>query len=478
MESEPDPTLGLLLFFPLLAFPTSGIILAIIFVFVLLICSAFISSSEVAYFSLTPNDLKHLENENTANSNKVLILKEKPRKLLATILIFNNFINIGIVILSDYILRELLPSTVCQNWAANLINLFGLQDYISTEVLADGINFTIAVAGVTFLLVLFGEVAPKVYAKINNIRLATFISPVMQMLVRIFSPMSNVMVRGTNLIEKKLDKYTQSNLTTQEEIDEAIELTLANDENEETDQETDILKSIVKFGNVSVKQIMRSRVDVIAVDFRLNYAELLKLVRQSGFSRLPVFDEDFDNVMGILYVKDLLEHLDMDEDFEWQALIRTDLLYVPEAKKINDLLKEFQLERLHMAIVVDEYGGSSGIVTLEDILEEVIGEIKDEFDAEAEVEFKKIDNFNYIFEGKTLLNDFCRVVGIETGSFDEVKGDSDSLAGLMLEVLGEIPEKGAEVSYNEYQFKIVSVNSRRIKQIKICLPKVLDKDKV
>ena len=473
MESEPDPLLGIFFFFSLLAFPSTGVILASILVIVLLFCSALISSSEVAFFSLTPNDLKHLEQENSPRSNKIVLLKEKPRKLLATILICNNFINIAIVIISDFVIKKLLPEELCLGWAKQLIDTFGLNNYFSNESLASSINFTIAVIGVTFLLVLFGEVAPKVYAKINNIQLATFMSPILETLIRIFSPMSNILVNGTNWIEKKLAKYSQQgSLTSLEEIGEAIELTVGNEDNNEADQETDILKSIVKFGDVSVKQIMRSRVDVISIDFRINYVELLKLVRVSGFSRLPVFDEDFDNVMGILYVKDLLEHLEMGEDFEWQELIRTDVLYVPEAKKINDLLKEFQSARLHMAIVVDEYGGSSGIVTLEDILEEVIGEIRDEFDEEAEVEFEKLDDFNFIFEGKTLLNDVCRVIGIETGSFDEVKGDSDSLAGLILEMVGEIPAKGTELEYNQYLFKIVSVNKRRIEEIKIRLPQI------
>ena len=473
MESEPDPILLILSLFSLLVFPTSEVILAIILVLILLFCSALISSSEVAFFSLTPNDLKHLEQENSTESNRILLLKEKPRKLLATILICNNFINIAIVILSDYIIRKQLPEEACKIWATQLIDLLGINAYISNESFAAGINFTIAIVGVTFLLVLFGEVTPKVYAKINNIRLATFMSPILKSLIRFFNPISNIMVRGTNWIEKKLSKYSQQgNLTSREEIDKAIELTVGNEKDNEGEQETDILKSIVKFGDISVKQIMRSRVDVVAIDFRLSYNELLKLIRQSGFSRLPVFGEDFDNVMGILYVKDLLGHLDRTEDFEWQALIRTGVLYVPEAKKINDLLKEFQSARLHMAIVVDEYGGSSGIVTLEDILEEVIGEIKDEFDAEAEVEYKKLDDFNYIFEGKTLLNDVCRVIGIDTGSFDEIKGDSDSLAGLVLEMLGKIPALGTELEYNQYRFKIVSVNKRRIEEIKICLPKI------
>jgi CBS domain containing-hemolysin-like protein len=216
---------------------------------------------------------------------------------------------------------------------------------------------------------------------------------------------------------------------------------------------------------------MRSRVDVVAFDFRMDYKELLEIIKEAGYSRIPVYENDFDNVTGILYVKDLLGHLDEPADFEWQELIRPDVYYVPEAKKINDLLKEFQVQRLHMAIVVDEYGGSSGIVTLEDIMEEVIGEIKDEFDDEIEVVYKKIDDFNYLFEGKTLLNDVCRIIGIDTNTFDEVKGEADSLAGLILEIKGFMPKTDAEITQGPYRFKVVTVSKRRIEQILLTLPK-------
>ena len=280
--------------------------------------------------------------------------------------------------------------------------------------------------------------------------------------------MSKILVNWTKVIEKRLAKRTQNAITSREDIDEAIELTVSGAEDGE--QEVDILKSIVKFGDVSVKQIMRSRVDVVAVDFRVAYHELLAVIKESGYSRIPIYDEDFDHITGLLYVKDLLGHLNEEASFEWQELIHTDILYVPEAKKIDDLLKDFQKKRLHMAIVVDEYGGSSGIVTLEDIMEEIIGDIKDEFDDEPEVIYRQVDDFNFLFEGKTLLNDFCRVIGIDTTTFDEVKGEADSLAGLILEILGELPDEEAEVTYNQFRFKIVSVSDRRIEQIQITLP--------
>jgi Hemolysins and related proteins containing CBS domains len=286
----------------------------------------------------------------------------------------------------------------------------------------------------------------------------------------IVHPLSNLLIKGTSLIEKGLTKRSQNgSITSKEDIDNAIELTVKDEINAE--QDIDILKGIVKFGEVSVKQIMRSRVDVIAVDFRIGFRDLMKVIRDCGFSRIPVFDEDFDNITGILYVKDLLGHFNESNGFEWQPFIRPNILYAPEAKKINDLLKDFQTKRMHMAIVVDEYGGSSGIVSLEDIMEEVIGEIKDEFDDEVEVEYQKLNDYNYIFEGKTLLNDVCRIIGVDTNTFDEVKGDADSVAGMILELIGYIPKVGREISYQDYIFRIVSVNRRRVEQIKITLPK-------
>lgn len=439
-------------------------------ILLLLACSALVSGSEVAFFSLTPNDLERLEQENGPNSQRILALKDKPRRLLATILISNNFVNIAIVILSEFVLMSTIPQGTFDKWALFITSLWGAPGPERVAYWSWLIGFLITVVGVTFLLVLFGEVAPKVYAKINNLRLAKLMARPITFLVRFFDPLSNALVNTTRIIERKLAKTAPGgSMASREDIDEAIELTVSQEK--DAAQDVDILKSIVKFGDVTVKQIMSSRVDVVAADFRIDYCELLNVVRESGYSRIPVYENDFDNVTGILYVKDLLGHLNEGKDFEWQELIRTDVYYVPEAKKINDLLKEFQQEHLHMAIVVDEYGGSSGIVTLEDIMEEVIGEIKDEFDDEVEVVFKKIDDYNYLFEGKTLLNDVCRIVGIDTNTFDEAKGEADSLAGLILEITGQIPKADAEIPYNLFRFKIVSVNRRRIEQILFILPK-------
>ena len=470
---EPEPDSRLYSFFPLLFLllvSSLGISLGVLSILLLLAGSALVSGSEVAFFSLTANEFEKLEQENGKTSKRILALKDKPRKLLATILISNNFINIAIVILSEFMLMNALPPDTFNRIATGLLSMLGEPDPVRVQRWADIVGFLITVVGVTFLLVLFGEVAPKVYAKINNLQLARMMAGPLTFLQGLFTPFSAALVNSTRVIERRLARSNSiSSMASREDIDEAIELTVSQEQ--DAGQEVDILKSIVKFGDVTVKQIMRSRVDVVAVDFRIDYHDVLSVIRESGYSRIPVYDNDFDNVTGILYAKDLLSHLNEGRGFEWQSLIRTDVYYVPEAKKIQDLLKEFQQQHLHMAVVVDEYGGSSGIVTLEDIMEEVIGEIRDEFDDEVEVVFKKIDDFNYLFEGKTLLNDVCRIVGIDTSTFNDIKGEADSLAGLILEITGIMPKPDEEFLYKDFTFKIISVNKRRIEQILFTLPK-------
>ncbi|MEN0002732.1 MAG: gliding motility-associated protein GldE [Bacteroidota bacterium] len=445
---------------------TPELLMGILGILLLLICSALISGSEVAFFSLSPHDIFHLQQEDTPSATRILRMKDKPRSLLATILISNNFINVAITIVSFFLQKKFLPQTLFESWATQICNLLQLDPLQWNSVVSDIIGYIITIVGVTSLLVLFGEIAPKVYARFNNIQLARITSKPLSILMRLFQPFSFILVTWTVSIENRLSNTSRGG-TLREDIDEAIELAVSQDD--DRPEEVDILKSIVKFGEVSVKQIMRSRVDVVAVDFRISYTELIQIVRESGFSRIPVYDDDFDNVTGILYVKDLLGHLHEEASFEWQELIRTNIMYVPEAKKIDDLLKEFQQNRMHMAIVVDEYGGSSGIVTLEDILEEIIGDIKDEFDDDTEVLYKKIDDANYLFEGKTLLNDVCRVIGVDTNTFDDIKGEADSLAGLILELLGEIPRKDTTTSFETFKFKIVSVNKRRIEQVLVTI---------
>ena len=470
MRAEPDLLDLALNSFPFLLLEISSLSLAFasIFILLLLVFSAFISGSEVAYFSLSPNDLEDLKAENSPNSKRILNLLETPRTLLATILISNNFINIAIVIVSDYVLRNTITGEICADWASDLLAIFPFLPWTDSFI-AKAINLIITVGIVTFALVLFGEVAPKVYAKINNVQLAKFMSLFIKPIRNFCYPLSKLLVNITSIIEKKLAHRATNNLASKEEIGEAIDLTVKDGVN--ANEEVDILKSIVTFGDVSVKQIMQPRVDVIAVDFQSGYEELLKILKDSGYSRIPIYNENFDQITGLLYAKDLLGHLEEPDSFKWQELIRAEVLFVPESKKIDDLLKEFQAKHLHMAIVVDEYGGTSGVVTLEDIMEEIIGEIRDEFDDEIELEFQKIDDYNYIFEGKTLLNDVCRVIGWDTNTFDEVRGDADSLAGLILELLGRLPLKGMELKHKNFTFKVVDVNKKRIKQVKLTLDK-------
>ena len=399
--------------------------------------------------------------------------------MLATILISNNFINIAIVIVSDFVIRQVLPQQLFKDWSTTLkSSILGIKPgtindsggFLNNLFAADSLQFMITVIGVTFLLVLFGEVAPKVYANLNNVKLARVMSWPLMVLMKTFGGISSILINWSNFIEKRLEKNGRNGrITSREDIDEAIDLAVRPELN--TKQEIDILKRIVKFGEVSVKQIMRSRVDVVAIDFRTEQSELLNVIRETRYSRIPVYENDFDNVTGILYIKDLLKNLYSDVDFEWQSLIRTDVLYVPEAKKIDDLLKEFQQKHMHMAIVVDEYGGSAGIVTLEDILEEIIGEIKDEFDVDRELIYRKIDARNYAFEGKTLINDFYRVLDIKEEALEDARGGADSIAGLVLEMLGEMPKINDEVEYRNFKFKVTSVGKRRIKEVQVTIPK-------
>jgi gliding motility-associated protein GldE len=438
------------------------------FLVLLIICSALVSGSEIAYFSLSPNDLERLEQEEQGSSRRVLWLLTQPEKLLATILIANNFINIAIVLLAEVVLRQVIRDDTKKYWAESWQESWSwLQNY-EAVIIGDFLYFTTTVIGVTSLLVLFGEVTPKVYATLNSIQLARFMSLPLSFLMQLFAPLSNLLVNWSNRMERRLaSKQSSSSMTSKQDIDEAIELTVSQEEDSE--QDMDILRRIIKFPEVNVRQVMRARVDVIGVNDSTSYVELMIIIREAGYSRFPVYEKDADNVIGILYVKDLLMHRSEEDDFNWSSLIRTNVLFVPESKKISDLLNDFQRERLHMAIVVDEYGGTSGIVTLEDVLEEIIGEIQDEFDDEPDVVFQKIDDNNYVFEGKTLLNDVCRIVGVDTDSFEGIKGESETLAGLFLERLGRMPKKDREMALKDFRFKVLEVSQRRIERILITL---------
>ena len=463
LDSDP-PSLFISIIFLFSTGFNLSLVLSLFILLLLITSSALISGSEIAFFSITPDQLNKLKHESSKSSETIIKLKDQQSKLLATILITNNFVNIAIVLVSDYILKKFLANDLLNIWAMKLKE-YSFFSSFKTSSLTNIISFTITVVGVTFILVLFGEVMPKIYASVNNIKLAQLMAKPLTFLMKIFSPASNLLVNWTKIVERKLEKskVTSSNAD-KDEINDALDITLNSDA-----QELDILKSILKFSNVSVKQIMKPRIDVVAIEDDLGYDDVLQIVRESGFSRIPVFHEDFDNIIGILYAKDLISHLDKKDNFNWQELIRKNILYVPESKKINDLLKEFQKQKLHMAIVVDEYGGSAGIITMEDIMEEILGEIIDEFDEENEPEYKKINNNTYIFEGKTLLIDFVKVFDKDIDIFDEFKGESDSLAGLILEIKGDIPDTQEKIELENFTFIVEEVSNRRIEKIKVII---------
>ena len=405
-----------------------------------------VSGSEVAYFSLSQRIINRLKKSNNIVDRRVADLVNKPGMLLATILIANNFINIAIIILSSFALNNTIPTELSRTT-----------------------QFLIEVVIVTFFLVLFGEVSPKIYASMNNLSLARRMSRPMLVLMRIFRPLSKVLVSSTKYIEKRLEKRSrQDNSVSLEDIGQVIEITV-NGDNKNTEQEKEMLKSIIQFGNVSAKQIMTARVNMTCVDYDATFGELLDVAIDSSYSRIPVYyDDSMDKIKGVVYIKDLLKYLNKNKDtFKWQFIIRQPY-YIPETQRIDKLLEKFKKDRVHIAIVVDEYGGTAGIVTLEDILEEVIGDIKDEFDKdEDEMTFKKLGKNHYEFEAQTLIIDVCRVLDIDTNAFDEVRGDADSIAGLLLEAKMDFPEDGEIIEINDYEFKVMATNERRIESIEV-----------
>ncbi len=435
---DPEPSSYLLLADILQPFDLTLLIPLGILV-LLLIGSALVSGSEVAFFSLKPHDVESLKNDNKTAYESLTDLLDHPNTLLATILIANNFINVGIVILSSYITNESF-------------------DFSSSPTL----GFVIQVVAITFLILFFGEVLPKVYANRRAITFSAYMSRPMFFLRWLFRPFSRLLVRSSRLIEKRLQSKTE-NLSV-DDLSQALELT--NDE-DTTDEEQKILQGIVNFGNTNVKQIMKPRMDVVCVDVEWNYHKVLDTILDSGYSRIPAYEENFDKVKGVLYIKDLLPHVEGEEEFKWQELLR-DPFFVPENKKIDDLLKEFQERKIHLAVVVDEFGGTSGIITLEDVIEEIVGDISDEFDDE-ELVYSKLDEKNYVFEGKIHLKDFFKVLKIDEEIFEDAIGDADTLAGFLLEVAGKFPEKSEEIQFKNYLFKVESLDGRRIKRIKVTI---------
>lgn len=404
---------------------------------VLLLLSALVSGSEVAFFSLNHSQLEDLRKKQTASSRNVIKLLEKPKRLLATILIANNVINIAIIIISTMVFS-------------------GFIDFDLHPVL----GFVVQVILVTFIILVFAEVLPKVYAAQHSIQFASSMASPLLGLRRFFWPLSTMLVKSTNMIDTRMGKK-RPNLS-MDELSHALEIT-ANSTT--TEEDKNILRGIVRFGNIYAREIMRSRVDVVAVEISTPFSSLLPIILDAGYSRIPVYRESFDNVVGILYIKDLLPYLEKGDEFDWTKLVRP-CFFVPESKKINDLLKEFQEKKIHMAVVVDEYGGTSGIVTLEDILEEIVGEINDEFDTDEGI-YSKVDANTFVFEGKTLLKDFCKITGADYELFSDIKGEADTLAGLILEIKQELPFKGEKIMFRNYEFQVEGVDNRRIKRIRV-----------
>ncbi|MBV9989281.1 MAG: gliding motility-associated protein GldE [Chitinophagaceae bacterium] len=410
--------------------------------FILLFLSFVLSGSEVAFFSLTYKDINLLKGKQQPAYKRIVDLLEEPKILLASLLIANSFINISIIIISNLLIDD----------------MFNFEQFN-----AGWVEFLIKVVAVSFLLLLFGEVMPKVLATQNNVRFAKDFGGIVQAVSLAVHGLSKWLVKYSDIIEKKLANRSNGAYSL-EELDHAIDLTTQNTASE---NEKNILKGIVKFGNITVKQIMKTRVDVHGVDENTSFGELITTVKDLQYSRLPVYRDDLDNVLGIIHTKDLVPFLQEPDDYHWQGLMRPPY-FVHEQKFIEDLLKEFQSKRIHFAVVVDEFGGTSGIVTLEDILEEVIGEIKDEFDEE-ESGYRKLDENNYIFEGRIMINDVCKIMNLPAETFDTIKGESDSLAGLVLELAGEIPVPGKVLQSGDFEFGVLEVEKNRIQRVKVTI---------
>lgn len=402
----------------------------------LLLLSALISGSEVAFFSLTKEDVLRCMNSSNKKEKSIGKLIEHPKRLLATILIVNNLVNVAFITLSTFIVWRIVGSNT-----------------------TGGIVLVSLTMAASAAIVFFGEVVPKVYANQNSVGFAKLTSGLLSFCSTLFRPVSMVLMAISNVIESRIERKGY-NLSV-DDIHQALELTTAQ---ETTDKEKGILKGIVNFGTLSVKQVMRSRMEITAVDTETDFHELLNKVNKSGHSRIPVYHETIDKIEGILYIKDLLSHIEEEESFKWQKLLRPGF-FIPENKKVDSLLKDFQEKRVHMAIVVDEYGGTSGLITMEDVIEEIVGEINDEFDDDG-VPYNKLDDNTYIFEGRTSLNDFCKIVGADVNIFAGVKGESESLGGLLLELHSKLPRVGEKISFHHFVFTVVSVDNKRIKRVR------------
>jgi gliding motility-associated protein GldE len=416
--------------------PSFGAVFSGILACVLLIVSGFASGSEIAFFSLSPNDLNELEESNDKCDRQIMELRNDSERTLATILITNNLVNVTIIMLCNYFFSHLVD--------------FGNAVWL---------EFVVITVLLTFLLLLFGEIIPKVYCSQHALAVCRKFAGSIIVLRRVFRPLATVLIRSGILAEKVVQ--TENHVLSVDDLEQALELT---DKTELKDEQI-MLEGIVRFGDETAKEIMTSRQDVVALDFRSPFPEVLHCIVENNYSRIPVYQDSIDNVRGILYIKDLLPHLGKPATFRWQSLIRPPY-FVPETKKIDDLLREFQANKVHIAIVVDEFGGTSGLVTLEDILEEIVGEINDEYD-EDEKNYVRVNANTYVFEAKTLLSDFYKVLRLDDDTFEEIEGDADTLAGLMLELKGDFPAVHEKLEYKNFTFEILALDERRISKVKV-----------
>ena len=415
----------------------TSLVISIILLVLLLFCSALISGAEVALFSLTRSEIDRGLDEDSKSMTLVSALLDRPKKLLATILVANNFINIAIVLLFAYIGEYLFAA---------------VNNYI--------IRFLLEVVCATFLILLFGEIIPKIYASRNNVKFSSFIARPLKLLDTLFSPVSLPLRFFTTQIQKGLGKQ-KSNISV-DQLSQALELT--NDE-DTTQEEQKILQSIVSFGNTDTKQVMRPRMDIFAVNIEEKFNSIIPEIVNNGYSRIPVFRENIDTIVGVLYIKDLLPHLN-NKTFDWTTILR-EPFFVPENKKLDDLMEEFQTKKVHLAVVVDEYGGTSGVISLEDIIEEIVGDISDEYDDD-DLEYTKLDDNNYRFDGKTQLKDIYKILELDdTSDFESKKGEAETLAGFVLEISGGFPKIGSKIKFENYVFTTESIEKKRIKQIKV-----------
>ena len=415
---------------------TWNIVIAAVLAALLLLASAFASGSEIAFFSLSPTDLSALDPERNGRDNNIQQLREDSERTLATILITNNFVNVMIIMVCNYMFGNLI-------------------DFGSAVVL----QFLCITVLLTFLLLLFGEIMPKVYSRQNPLKFCRLVVPGILFCRKLFWPIETILIKSGIVAEKFIKK--ENHVLSVDDLEQALELT---DKDDIKDEQT-MLKGIIRFGDETAKEIMTSRQDIVDIDIRSSFSEVIKSIIENNYSRIPVYQDNTDNIRGVLYIKDLLPHLGKSDSFRWQSLIRPPY-FVPETKKIDDLLRDFQENKVHIAIVVDEFGGTSGLVTLEDILEEIVGEINDEYD-EDEATYTKQSYNTYIFEGKTLLSDFCRILNIDDDTFDEVEGDADTLAGLLLEIKGDFPSVHERITYKNFDFEIYAVEERRISRVKV-----------